>query len=249
MADGRSWVISGSVSVAKVSSRFRVRRDSSRKVGRDLEDLSQVLVAPRGRREDRVGVLDQAPELALALGEGVEDDAGVVDELLDAPRSWVSRTRSRRLASSAKGSRLPIARRDVGAAAVERDRRLLHPGLEGGAGGLVEGAEDLVELHRVGDLGRRQRAVLGQLSGRRVALGQLDVGLAEQRLLTAGSPGCPRGSARSRRRSRSSRPRGRCSRPSSPSSISFTLPTETLEIRTSDSTASWVASLNGTLTR
>ncbi len=37
--------------------------------------------------------------------------------------------------------------------------------------------------------------------------------------------------------------------PASESSIALTLPTETPEIRTSDSTASWVASSNGIVTR
>ena len=37
--------------------------------------------------------------------------------------------------------------------------------------------------------------------------------------------------------------------PESASSIDLTLPTETLWMRTSDSCASWVASLNGTLIR
>ena len=49
------------------------------------------------------------------------------------------------------------------ALAVDRHRGFLHPGLEGGAGFRVEGAEDLVELDRFGDVGLGQGAAVGQL--------------------------------------------------------------------------------------
>ena len=111
-----------------------------------------------------LGVLDQAAQLALALGERAEDDAGVLDELLHGLLLGVEHPQQL-VRVLGEGLEVGDRRRDVGAAAREGDRGLLHPGLEGGAGGLVEGAEDLVELHRLGDLGRRQRAVLRRASG------------------------------------------------------------------------------------
>ena len=98
----------------------------------------------------------------------------------------------------------------VEAPAVDRDRRVLHPELEGLAGLLVEGVEDLVDLDLLGDLGAlevaalldRRRRVVAAICRRRscrtarwrrppvLALrvdlgagGELDVGLAQQRLL------------------------------------------------------------------
>ena len=52
------------------------------------------------------------------------------------------------------------------ALAVDRHRRFLHPALEGGAGFGVEGAEDLVELDRFGDVGLGQGAAVGELRAR-----------------------------------------------------------------------------------
>ncbi len=88
-------------------------------------------------------------------------------------------------------------------------------------------------------------AVLGQHPVVRVAGGELDVGLAEQRLLPQDRPRV----GRDRRELGVDLERRVGELPASESSIALTLPTETPEIRTSDSTASWVASWNGTVTR
>ena len=146
--------------------------------------------------------------------------------------------------SRANGGSSPIAAEKSGAAALERERRLLHPGLEGRPGLGVEGAEDLVELDRVrrpGPCGSvaalRQRRVRPRCRGsaRRRSRRAASSGAA--------SPGCSPGSARTA----ASISIVASARPSSASSMLLTLPTETPEIRTSDSTASCVASLKGTV--
>ena len=80
---GRSWVISGSVSSANSVRRSNVMRDSSSNVGSARNAACSSLVARRGRREHRVGVLDQRAQLAVALGQRLEDDPGVGDQARD----------------------------------------------------------------------------------------------------------------------------------------------------------------------
>ena len=217
--------------------------------GQRPEGGLEVLVAHGGRVEDDAGVPDQALELTLALAEGAETTSPVLRTNCWTAPCWVSSTRSSRLASSANGSRFAIAAREVGAAPGDGDRGLLHPGLERGPGLRVEGPEDLVELHRAAEpapwAGSRPRPA----SARSCLPGSARRRSRRAASSGAGSPGCPRGSARSASRSRSSPPRGRVFGPELASSMDFTLPTETLWMRTSDSAASCVASLNGTLTR
>src|SRR3954447_8808318 len=67
--------------------------------------------------------------------------------------------------------------------AVNRRGQLADPLLEGGPRGLVEGAEDLVELDRRLDLLVGQGPAVLQKSGGLVPWGDLHVGLAEQGLL------------------------------------------------------------------
>ena len=96
---------------------------------------------------------------------------------------WVSRTRKRRSNSVKVGSSSPKALERSAPRPCDRHRGFLLPGLEGGAGLGVEGAEDLVELDRFGDVWRvGQGAAVGELRPVAVARGQFDVGLAEQRL-------------------------------------------------------------------
>ena len=245
-AAGRSWWTSGSVSAAKLLDAVSVSRDSSRKVGRTMN-------ARRGPRcaapssEDRVGVPDQALELALALAQRLEDVARVARRT-GSPRAPLGVEHPQHPVGLGR-ERLELADRgvEVGAAAPERDRRLLHPALERQPRRRVEGAEDLVELDRA-----RRPGPSAQGPALRAAFGPV-AGLAgraarrrSRRAASsgAGSPGCCRGAARTWSRARASRRLARRRWV-----IDLTLPTETPEIRTSDSTASWVASLNGTLIR
>ncbi len=73
-------------------------------------------------------------------------------------RRWVSSTRKSWSNSVKAGRARQSALEKVLAAALDRDRRFLHPFLEGGAGRRVEGAEDLVELDRFGDVADRSVA-------------------------------------------------------------------------------------------
>ncbi len=202
-----------------------------------------VAVAGGGRPEDGVGVADQARQLALATAQGLKGDGAVAEELLDRDPLRVEHAED--LVEFGE-ERFELGE-GVGeglAAAGDRDRAFLHPFLEGRARARVEGAEDLIELSRFGDVGTCQRAAVGQLRPICVARGQFDVGLAEQGLGAQDRPRAPRD-----RRvlvfdvDRRLRPAGRRA-----TVRSFcTLPTETPEIRTSDCWASWVASLKGTL--
>ena len=160
-----------------------VRVARTREEGReDPEGVRKVRVALRGGREDafelRIRELSSPGRSESALKTSPPFRTSCLTA-----RCCVSRTRRRRLVCS--GERVELADRggEVGAAALEGGRRLLHPDLEVRAGLGVEGAEDLVELDRVGHLGRGNVAALGELRARAVARGQLDVGLAEQRLL------------------------------------------------------------------
>ena len=94
--------------------------------------------------------------------------------------------------SSANGRELAERGVEVGAAAVGGDRELVHPRAERVARARVERAEDLVELDRRRDLARGSAPPSGSFGGRRPAGRQLDVGLAEQRLLAQHRAGVAR---------------------------------------------------------
>ena len=85
--------------------------------------------------------------------------------------------------SSANGAELPNASLRSCAAALEACAELLHPHLEGVARARVEGAEDLVELDGRRHLRRPAAARPRGASRRSGARRQLDVRLAQQRLL------------------------------------------------------------------
>ena len=120
-------------------------------------------------------------QLALAAAQRLEGGGAVAEELLD--REALAVEHAEELVEVGEG-RFELAERvgEALALAVDRHRRFLHPGLEGGAGFGVEGAEDLVELDRFGDVGLGQGAAVGQLGPVGVAGGEFDVGLPEQRL-------------------------------------------------------------------
>ena len=186
-AAGRSCWTSGSVSTAKRSSRSRVSRCSSRKVGSATNASWRALVAGSGGREHRLGVRDQAAELSPALAERLEHLAGVAHELA---RGEPLAVEDAKQPVEVGGERPQVAdrRREVGAAVTQRDRDVLLPGLERRPRRLVERTEDLVQLDGVRDLRPRQLAplrqgVLRQRAGVLGARGELDVGLPQQRLL------------------------------------------------------------------
>ncbi len=155
--------------------------------GQDAEGLAQLIVALRRRREDRRRVLDQPAELALALRERAEDDPGVLDEARDGLILGVEHAQQA-VRVLGEGLQVRDRGREVGSPPRRRERRALHPDPERVAGPLVEGAEDLIELHGFGDLGPRQGAALRHGRGVRVALSQLHVRLPEQRLLAQDRP-------------------------------------------------------------
>ena len=121
-------------------------------------------------------------QLAVARAERVEDDAGVADRAAATALLLVEL-----LAAAVRvlGERREVAERgvEVRAAALDPLRERLLPDLERLARPRVERAEDLVQLDGRRHLRVGQRAVLGQQCRALVAGRQLDVGLAEQRLL------------------------------------------------------------------
>ena len=153
-AAGRSWVTSGSVSLANALRRLSVVGRLALEGRQRDEGLLQLAVARRGGREDVVGVLDQPAQLVAALGQRAEHDAGVRDQAPHRPLLAVEDVD--RLAR-VLGERAEVAERvvEVAPAALDRLGLRLHPDLEGAPRLRVEGAEDLVELDGRGDLRRR----------------------------------------------------------------------------------------------
>ncbi len=154
-----------------------------------------VAVARGGSPPHCIGVADQLGQLAFASAQGAEGDGAVAEQLLD--REPLRVEHAEEIVDLGEEG-LEFAER-VGerlAAAGDRDGAFLHPFLEGGARAGVEGAEDLVELRRFGDVGSCQRAAVGKLRAVGVAGSQLDVGLAQQRLGAQDRPRALRESAR-----------------------------------------------------
>jgi hypothetical protein len=146
------------------------------------------LVARGGRREDLVAVAYGAAQLATPLAEGVEHLAGVADDLADGALLGVQHLED---LGGVAGERVEVAERvgDVARAPAQGLRLRLHPRLERAPGVGVERAEDLVELDGRRHLAHRQPAVLGHgPRARGVARRQLDVRLAQQRLLAQDRP-------------------------------------------------------------
>ena len=230
------------MSPANSRRRASVSRDSRRNVGKILEGLGEVGVALRGRREHRFGFPISPrswPRRSRAPGTPRRRCA----PSRRTASFWLSSMRRTRSADSRTG-RARRSRGEVRAAPLERERLALHPGLECRAGLRRRRGRS----RRAGPTrphaqpaACRPRAAAACVS---VARAQLDVGLAEQCLLAKVA------SVRGYRRilvgrSRSHRRPGRCRS----SSMSFTFPTDTPEIRTSDSCASWLASSSGTVNR
>ena len=203
----RSWK-TGRASSAKPFRRSRVRRPSFSKVGRILKVSERAWLCEASAPNVRLPPDDRPGQGLVVGGERREHVARVVDQ------------RAQRLLLAAQGSedvtRVGCERAEVAegvvqveAAAVDRDPRVLHPGLERLPGLLVEALEDLVDLGLILDLSlgemaafrdRLRRVAARELAdvdgpglsldvaGRLVGLGpgaarELDVGLAEQRLL------------------------------------------------------------------
>src|SRR5688572_864864 len=149
----------------------------------DLEGLGQRVVARGERAEGRLAVRDQAAQLAVLAGDGVEHAAGVAE---DTPEGDFVLGERLEKAGPALEERRGVAERVVEVAreaATRDDAGLVEPLLEGLARVRVEDAEDLVELHRVVHVRPRQRAAVGELLASRRARRDLHVGLAEQALL------------------------------------------------------------------
>ena len=200
-AAGRSCWTSGSVSVANSSSRVSVARDSRRKVGKiwNVSASSALRLAV---------VVKTSFEFSISPRSWPRRSESAVKT---SPPSRISRwTASRCAVEQAEsvvgllGERVEAGerQRQVVAAAAQRRRLALHPGLERVAGRVVEGPEDLVELDRVGDLRlgqgpalrdrARRLARTGPSRTRPSRRGQLDVGLAEEGLLSQHRPGVHR---------------------------------------------------------
>ena len=178
----------------------------------------------RQRPGGAVEVLDQRPELALAIGQraghtrGARHQARQVAWLLAAARLG----HHGQVAQHGGGLERGLAQRRRGAALGAR-LELRQGRLEGLAGGRVEGGQDLVELDRPGGLAERDHAAVLELRRRRAPRLERDV-----------NP--PSRNSRGRIRSRASRCTGRPSSMISslstvvspgPSEISVSLPTST----------------------
>jgi hypothetical protein len=100
-------------------------------------------------------------QLAFAPAQRPEGGGAVLEQLRD--RQFLAAQGAEEPFEFGEG-RFELAERvgEVLALPFDRHRRFLHPGLEGGAGLRVEGAEDLVELDRLGDVGLRQRRPVDQ---------------------------------------------------------------------------------------
>ena len=191
LAAGTSWRNSGSALSAKVLSRSKVSRCSSSKVGkaRNSASMSRLRAAV---------VLKTAFELRIRLAswpfaaaQRAEGRRAVAEQLLHGEPLRVEHPEQ---AVEFGESGVELGERGGERLALAGDRRgaFLHPFLEGGAGPLVEGAEDLVELHRFGHVGPRQAVAVVQGRAVPVAGRQFDVGLAEQRLRPQDRPRAPR---------------------------------------------------------
>ena len=149
--------------------------------GQCLEHVGEVLVAPRGRREQAVGGRDQARELPAAGADRVEELARVRDQAADRCRLRVER-REQVLTRVHEVRQRSERRVDVGAASHHSTRLVLHPDLERLARGGVKRRQDLVERDIGLDLPIGEPSAVRQIWPAAVAAAELDVGLAEQRL-------------------------------------------------------------------
>ncbi len=183
------------------------------RVGVDREGFEPVEGQPRLVLEGREGA-EQRFDVAVAGGGRAEDGVGVADqarrarpggrarrrrEMAPLLKSWL--TASRWVSSGAEDAvefgegRFEFGEGvgEVGAAAGDRHRDFLHPFLEGGAGPGVEGAEDLVELDRFGDVGLGQGGAVGELWARCGCRASVRRRSRRAASWCAGSPSCPCG--------------------------------------------------------
>ena len=188
--------------------------------------------------QTRFELRDQVAQLALALGERVEDVAGVAHEPL---RGAALLAQDREHVVGVLGERREErrARRSGLAVALSRDALLVEPGgkrlrVSGSNARRISSSSTVSDTWPAGSV----PPSCDRARGAGVAGRQLHVGLAEQRLLAQDRAACPSGSARS------------AASISSTASVSpvwmfgsffLTRPTRTPEMRTSASCASCVA--------
>ena len=150
----------------------------------DRERLAKGLVARGGGLEHALRVHDQLTQGAAALVDRAEHPPGVLDQVVHGDVLLVEHLHQLR---AVHGEALEVAERvaQVLASVTLRDRavQLLDPVLERLTRLWVECREDLVELGGALDPRVRQPATVRQHAGAPVPRRQLDVGLAEQRLL------------------------------------------------------------------
>jgi hypothetical protein len=182
--------------------------------GEDLEGLSERFLLAGERLEGVTRAGDHLRELLVPRVQRLEGHAGVADEALQRhllPLEDVDHV------GGVSEERAEVAERvvEVEAAVADRNRRARLPALERRARFLVQRVEDLVDLRRLARLAHAERAALGNcFDGRGVDAGglgglterhechvargslrglgsrrELDVGLAQQRLLTEHCPG------------------------------------------------------------
>ena len=191
-AAGTSWRNSGSVLSANSLSRSKVSLDSSWKVGKARNSASM-------SRSRAAVVLKTALELRIRSASwpsrprrAWRATAPLLNSCWTASRC-VSSTRKSLSNSVKNGSSSASALEKRLALAVDRDRAFLHPFLEGGAGARVEGAEDLVELDRFGDVGARPACRRRAARARRRRRGSVRRRSRRAASWCAGSPACPCG--------------------------------------------------------
>ena len=240
-AAGRSCVISGLVLLANAVRRSRGRPTLARKVGKTVKSR-QRCVAAGGGLEDPVRVLDQVAQLAVALGERVEDHAGVAHQRCVSP---LCSSRIAQQVVGVLGERGQVAERVVEACAAARSPRVPAGRARcGSAAGLGSNARKISSSWTVSATCPRgsvpPSASILPWRGCRASARRRSRRAASS---GAGSRAC---------RSAAARTRGsiwirRRSGVSAFGSLVFTLPTGTPEIRTSASWASCVASGKSTV--
>ena len=181
-AGRRSWT-SGSVSLEKLSRRWKVALDSSRKVGKILNVCASASCWLEVASKVSPALTIEVVQLALVLRERPEDLAGAAHEARDLLGLAVEHG-EQVVAVVGEGGQVAQRVVEVAPAAGDRLGEVLLPALEALARLGVERLEDLVELDRLGHARVAEEAAVGHRARRAlVARRHLDVGLAQQRLL------------------------------------------------------------------
>ena len=158
-----------------------MERNSERNSGKASVVAVKLAIARRRGRKHLLAGGDQALEVGLAAAQRPQHDPGVAHQPAHAVLLGVQ--------GGDDGGELVGGHAGVGdrvrqvlAAPIQGAREIVEEALERAPGGLVERAEHLVEPLGLADLPDGQRRALLQLRRRPRSVGELDEGLAQQRL-------------------------------------------------------------------